>query len=118
MPSEIFIILTAYNEAPRIEATLAALAAAFPGAPVWVADDGSTDATPLLRIDDGRLLNQLSVRVPGAGTRRKIRSIIPPGFARSDSYILPWPRPSARRVCALTTWSETWMFQISALSCA
>ena len=42
---EILVIVAAYNEAPRIEATLAALAAAFPGAPVWVADDGSTDAT-------------------------------------------------------------------------
>jgi glycosyltransferase involved in cell wall biosynthesis len=42
------VIVTAYNEAARIEVTLAALAAAFPGAPVWVADDGSTDATALL----------------------------------------------------------------------
>ncbi len=42
------MIVAAYNEAPRIEATLAALAAAFPGAPVWVADDGSTDATAQL----------------------------------------------------------------------
>jgi glycosyltransferase involved in cell wall biosynthesis len=42
---EIYVIVAAYNEAPRIEATLAALAAAFPGAPVWVADDGSADAT-------------------------------------------------------------------------
>ena len=46
MPSDIFVIVTAYNEAARIGATLDALAAAFPGAPVWVADDGSTDATP------------------------------------------------------------------------
>ena len=45
MPSDIHVIVTAYNEALRIEATLAALATAFPGAPVWVADDGSTDAT-------------------------------------------------------------------------
>jgi glycosyltransferase involved in cell wall biosynthesis len=42
------VIITAYNEATRIEATLEALAAAFPGAPVWVADDGSTDLTALL----------------------------------------------------------------------
>ncbi len=41
----VVLIVAAYNEAPRIEATLGALAAAFPGAPVWVADDGSTDAT-------------------------------------------------------------------------
>jgi glucosyl-3-phosphoglycerate synthase len=43
--SDVHVIVAAYNEAPRIEATLAALATAFPGAPVWVADDGSTDAT-------------------------------------------------------------------------
>jgi glycosyltransferase involved in cell wall biosynthesis len=42
---EVLVIVTARNEAHRIGATLAALARAFPGAPVWVADDGSTDAT-------------------------------------------------------------------------
>jgi glycosyltransferase involved in cell wall biosynthesis len=45
---DVHVIVAAYNEAPRIEATLAALVAAFPGAPVWVADDGSTDATARL----------------------------------------------------------------------
>jgi glycosyltransferase involved in cell wall biosynthesis len=48
MSNDIAIIVTAYNEAPRIGATMDALAAVFPGAPVWVADDGSTDATALL----------------------------------------------------------------------
>ena len=42
---QIFIIVTAYNEADSIAATLDALAAAFPGARVLLADDGSTDAT-------------------------------------------------------------------------
>jgi glycosyltransferase involved in cell wall biosynthesis len=41
----VVVIVAAYNEAPRIEATLGALAAAFLGASLWVADDGSTDAT-------------------------------------------------------------------------
>jgi glycosyltransferase involved in cell wall biosynthesis len=41
----ISVIVAAYNEADRIAATLAALARAFPGAEVWVADDGSADAT-------------------------------------------------------------------------
>ncbi len=53
MSNDISVILTAYNEASWIEATLDALAAAFPGAPVWVADDGSTDATALLARDAG-----------------------------------------------------------------
>jgi glycosyltransferase involved in cell wall biosynthesis len=39
------VIVTAFNEADRIGETLAALAVAFPGAPLWVADDGSTDRT-------------------------------------------------------------------------
>lgn len=39
------VVVAAHNEADRIAATLAALARAFPGARVWVADDGSRDAT-------------------------------------------------------------------------
>ena len=42
------VIVTARNEAERIGATLAALALAFPGAIVFVADDGSADATPAI----------------------------------------------------------------------
>jgi glycosyltransferase involved in cell wall biosynthesis len=42
---DVFAIVAAYNEADRIAATLAALAHAFPGAPLWVADDGSRDST-------------------------------------------------------------------------
>ncbi len=45
MTSDVFVIVAAYNEAERISATLAALADAFPGAPLWVADDGSSDGT-------------------------------------------------------------------------
>jgi glycosyltransferase involved in cell wall biosynthesis len=45
MNRQIFIIVAAYNEADRIGATLQALASAFPGARVLLADDGSTDAT-------------------------------------------------------------------------
>ncbi|HMJ02634.1 MAG TPA: glycosyltransferase, partial [Conexibacter sp.] len=39
------VIVTAHNEADRLPATLVALAAAFPGARVLVADDGSTDGS-------------------------------------------------------------------------
>ena len=39
------VIVTAHNEADRLPATLAALAGAFPGARVLVADDGSTDGS-------------------------------------------------------------------------
>jgi glycosyltransferase involved in cell wall biosynthesis len=45
MAADTFVIVTAHNEADRIGATLAALALSFPSAPVFVADDGSTDVT-------------------------------------------------------------------------
>lgn len=45
MTPSTLVIVTAYNEAESLGSTLAALARAFPGAGVWVADDGSTDAT-------------------------------------------------------------------------
>ena len=40
------MVVAARNEHDRIGATLEALAAAFPGAEAWVADDASTDSTP------------------------------------------------------------------------
>jgi glycosyltransferase involved in cell wall biosynthesis len=43
--TDIFILVAARNEADRLGSTLRALADAFPGMPVWVADDGSHDAT-------------------------------------------------------------------------
>jgi glycosyltransferase involved in cell wall biosynthesis len=39
------VLVAARNEGERIAATLAALALALPGAEVWLADDGSSDAT-------------------------------------------------------------------------
>jgi glycosyltransferase involved in cell wall biosynthesis len=43
--SDTIVIVTAYEEADRLPDTLAALATAFPGARVLVADDGSADDT-------------------------------------------------------------------------
>jgi len=45
MTTDTLLIVAAHNEADRIAATLAALDRAFPGARVWVADDGSRDET-------------------------------------------------------------------------
>jgi glycosyltransferase involved in cell wall biosynthesis len=45
MPPSVIAIVTAYNEADRLPATLAALADSFPGARVVVADDGSHDGS-------------------------------------------------------------------------
>src|ERR1700730_8612728 len=53
MSCDTCVIVTARNEADRIGATLSALALAFPGAPVFLADDGSTDATPEIARDRG-----------------------------------------------------------------
>jgi glycosyltransferase involved in cell wall biosynthesis len=53
MSCDTCVVVTARNEADRIGATLSALALAFPGAPVFLADDGSTDATPEIARDRG-----------------------------------------------------------------
>ncbi len=66
MNPDILIVVAALDEADRISSTLAALAVAFPGAPVWVADDGSTDATPELAREAGATVVR-SARVIGKG---------------------------------------------------
>jgi glycosyltransferase involved in cell wall biosynthesis len=66
MTADTLIIVAAYNEAERIGETLGALAEAFPGAPVWVADDGSTDGTATIARAGGALVVR-SERVIGKG---------------------------------------------------
>ena len=63
MKPDILIVIAALDEADRIVSTLAALASAFPGAPVWVADDGSTDATA----ETARQAGARVLREPRAG---------------------------------------------------
>ena len=46
MPEDPIVIVSAYNEADRIAATVQALRAAFPAARIVVADDASRDGTP------------------------------------------------------------------------
>ena len=53
MSAEIAVIVAAYNEAERIGTTLDALADAFPGASLCVADDGSQDATAAVAAQAG-----------------------------------------------------------------
>jgi Glycosyl transferase family 2 len=53
MERDTFVIVTAYNEADLIGATLDALASAFPAAHVLLADDGSTDATVRVATERG-----------------------------------------------------------------
>jgi glycosyltransferase involved in cell wall biosynthesis len=44
-PRALAVVVAARNEADRVGATVAALAAAFPAAAIWVADDASADGT-------------------------------------------------------------------------
>ncbi len=70
MAPDTLIIVTAHNEADRIDATLRALAGAFPDAPVWVADDGSTDDTaPIAERAGARVVrSERSIGKGGAAT--------------------------------------------------
>lgn len=63
---DIVAIVTAYNEADRLPATLTALDRAFPGARVLVADDGSTDGTQHVVLQHGAELVR-SPRTIGKG---------------------------------------------------
>jgi glycosyltransferase involved in cell wall biosynthesis len=66
MSPETFVIVAAHNEGDRLSQTLAALALAFPGASISVADDGSTDATAeLARAGGARVVR--SARMIGKG---------------------------------------------------
>jgi glycosyltransferase involved in cell wall biosynthesis len=63
---ETIVIVSAYDEADRLPATLAALRDAFPGARVLVADDGSRDQTPHVALQAGAELVR-SARMIGKG---------------------------------------------------
>src|SRR6476660_5428624 len=47
------VLVAARNEAATLGRTRAALASAFPGDPVWVADDGSSDGTAAVAASAG-----------------------------------------------------------------
>jgi glycosyltransferase involved in cell wall biosynthesis len=64
---EVVVIATAYNEADRLPATLAALDAAFPGARVLVADDGSIDGTQDVVLQHGAELVRSPRRIGKGG---------------------------------------------------
>jgi glycosyltransferase involved in cell wall biosynthesis len=83
MDPDTFVIVTAYNEADLIEATLGALAEAFPGAPVFVGDDGSSDATAtLVRATGAHVVR--SERVIGKGGAATLAARAALAAARAD----------------------------------
>src|SRR5215212_2393261 len=58
MGADLAVIVTARNEADRLGATLRALRTTFPQADLWVADDGSEDATAHVALQEGARLVQ------------------------------------------------------------
>jgi glycosyltransferase involved in cell wall biosynthesis len=70
MAPDTVVIVTAHDEADRLPATLQALAAAFPGARVVVADDGSTDGSAEVAAAHGAevVRSERSVGKGGAAT--------------------------------------------------
>jgi glycosyltransferase involved in cell wall biosynthesis len=92
MAPDTFVIVTAFNEADRIGATLAALAVAFPGAPIWVADDGSTDGTSQIAREAGarivrteRMIGKGEAATPAARQALREAGERSPGAAREAS---------------------------------
>jgi glycosyltransferase involved in cell wall biosynthesis len=80
--------VAAYNEADRIAATLAALARAFPGAPIWVADDGSSDATVEIALAAGAHVDSgARVLGKGAAVTRTARAAL--HYARAPTHGAP-----------------------------
>ena len=79
MASDTAVIVTAHNEADRLPATLTALAAAFPGARVLVADDGSTDGSAEVAAAGGAevVRSERNVGKGGAATLAA-RQLLPP----------------------------------------
>jgi glycosyltransferase involved in cell wall biosynthesis len=83
MAQDTFVIVTAYNESDRIGATLDALAPAFPGARVLLADDGSTDATAQIAAARGAHVVR-SERMIGKGEAATLAAREALGKAQAD----------------------------------
>jgi glycosyltransferase involved in cell wall biosynthesis len=67
MEPGVVAIVTAYNEADRLPATLEALAGAFPGARIVVADDGSQDGSGHAALQAGAELHRSPTTVGKGG---------------------------------------------------
>src|SRR3954447_15678279 len=65
--TELAVIVTARNEAERLASTLRALAEAFPGAVLWVADDASVDGTASVAAQAGARVVSAAERLGKGG---------------------------------------------------
>ncbi len=109
MPADTVVIVTAYEEADRLPATLAALADAFPGARVLVADDGSQDATGHVALQAGAELVRSPVTIGkgGVATMTAHRALArahepdPPAFVLCDGDLGDTARQLPRLVAAV-----------------
>ena len=94
--------MAAHNEADRIAATLGALARAFPGSPIWVADDGSTDATPeIARAAGARVVRSARAIGKGAAVTRAAREALDGAQAPADEPRTTTPHPSSNPIFVL-----------------
>ncbi len=74
------VIVAARNEAERVGATLEALATAFPGARVWVADDASSDGTAELALRHGaRVVSRRRPHGKGANVTAACEALLSEG---------------------------------------
>jgi glycosyltransferase involved in cell wall biosynthesis len=87
------VIVAAHNEADRIGATLEALAGAFPGAQIVVADDASSDGTGELALSRGvQVVSRRKPRGKGANVTAAVETVLdradhpdPPTFLLCDA---------------------------------
>jgi len=86
------VIVAAHDEAERIGATLAALADAFPQARLWVADDGSRDATgAIARAAGATVVRSERVIGKGGAMSAAARAALD---ARAAGRAMPEPQPA------------------------
>lgn len=85
----VLAIVAAHDEADRIGATLGALGEAFPGAELWVADDGSSDRTGQLAREAGaRVVGGERVIGKGGAVTRAVREALAGGRGGEDSLFI------------------------------
>lgn len=96
------LVVAAHNEVDRIAATLAALTRAFPGAPIWVADDGSTDATPeIARAAGAHVVRSARVIGKGAAVTRAAREALRCAQAPADEPPATTRHPNSKSIFVL-----------------
>jgi glycosyltransferase involved in cell wall biosynthesis len=96
-------VVAAHNEADRIGATLDALTEAFPGAPLWVADDASTDGTAEVALARGaRVVRRGRSHGKGGNMTATVEAVLSDGEAPSVALLCDGDLgESARRLTGL-----------------